>query len=112
MENQSAKERMIQDITNDDLRVQVKGYVNDFQGGDTFILKDSSGNIKVDLEALKVAFDFKEGDLVNVIGDLSIITSGEKIIEAEIIQDMNQLNFEYYQKIYGLKKEMLEKDTK
>jgi hypothetical protein len=31
---------------------------------------------------------------------------GEKELEADIIQDMNKLNFEYYQKLYQIKKDL------
>ena len=31
---------------------------------------------------------------------------GQKIVEADIIQDMTNLNFNYYQKLYELKLEL------
>ena len=37
-------------------------------------------------------------------------SDGEKIIDADIVQDMNNLNFEYYCKLYELKKELNEKE--
>jgi len=105
MESKHAKQRIIEDIKNSDERIQVTGYIKNIEV-DYFILNDKSDEIKVNIEN----FDFKskEKDLINVIGDLIISVEGEKIINAEIIQDMNKLNFKYYQKLYQLKKELEE----
>ena len=105
MESKHAKQRIIEDIKNSDERIQVTGYIKNIEV-DYFILNDESDEIKVNIEN----FDFKskEKDLINVIGDLIISVEGEKIINAEIIQDMNKLNFKYYQKLYQLKKELEE----
>jgi uncharacterized protein YdeI (BOF family) len=110
MQSDFATQRMIADIRNDDVKIQVRGYIKDLQNGKSFRLDDKTGELKVEFKAEEISFDYKDGDLVNVIGDLRIITSGEKILEAEIIQDMSGLNFEDYQKIYRLKKEILEKE--
>lgn len=105
MESKYAKQRIIEDIKNSDERIQVTGYIKNIEV-DYFILNDKSDEIKVNIEN----FDFKskEKDLINVIGDITISVEGEKIINAEIIQDMNKLNFKYYQKLYQLKKELEE----
>lgn len=105
MESKHAIQRIIEDIKNSDERIQVTGYIKNIEV-DYFILDDKSDEIKVNIEN----FDFKstEKDLINVIGDLTISVEGEKIINAEIIQDMNKLNFKYYQKLYQLKKELEE----
>ena len=63
-------------------------------------------NYDVDLK--EVDFNFKENDLINIIGELRITTTGEKILDAQIIQDMKKLNFKYYKNLYELKKEILE----
>ncbi|MBD3195837.1 MAG: hypothetical protein GF317_12320 [Candidatus Lokiarchaeota archaeon] len=105
MERQHAKQKMIKDINSDDLRIQVTGFVNEIENNNSFILNDKTGSIKVNIEEYN--FNFKENDLINVIGEYHITTSGEKIIEAEIIQDMKNLNFKYYQQLYELKKELL-----
>lgn len=105
MENKYAKQRIIEDIKNSDERIQVTGYVKSI-ADDYFVLDDESDKIKVNIKNLE--FKYKEKDLINVIGDLSITVEGEKLINAEIIQDMNKLNFKYYQKLYQLKKELEE----
>jgi len=106
MESQYAKQRIINDIKNDDLKIQITGYVKEINNDNTILLNDDSGQLKVDLK--EVDFNFNEGDLINVIGELHITTSGEKILESLIIQDMNKLNFKYYRKLYDYKKQLLE----
>ncbi len=99
---QSAKQRIISDIKNDDVRVQITGYVKSPIEEEQFILNDNTGEISVNIES--VESNFKENDLINVIGDIVKEGSEIKMLKAEIIQDKNQLNFEYYKKLYELKK--------
>lgn len=103
MSSQSAKQRTIKDIKNNDVRIQVTGYIKDLIEKEHLILDDKTGQINVDIKNLD--FRNKKNDLINVIGELVISMDGGKIIVAEIIQDMNKLNFEYYLKLYELKKE-------
>ncbi|MFX1444371.1 MAG: hypothetical protein ACFFHV_13230 [Promethearchaeota archaeon] len=105
MESKYAKQRIIKDIKNSDERIQVTGYIKSISE-ENFILDDESDEIKVNLKNFELKF--KEKDLINVIGDISITIEGEKMINPEIIQDMNKLNFKYYQKLYQLKKELEE----
>jgi len=105
MEKQYAKQRMIKDITVDDSRIQVTAYVKEILDDDFIILDDKTGEIKTNLK--DVDFKFNKDDLVNVIGFLNINLDGEKELEAEIIQDMTNLNFNYYQKIYEIKKTLI-----
>lgn len=102
MSIQSAKQKMIIDIKSDDERVQITGYVKNLVEEEQFVLDDNTGDIEVDIT--NIDFNFKEKDLINVIG--VIVKEGDeiKMIRAEIIQDKNQLNFEYYKKLYELKK--------
>lgn len=102
MSIQSALQRVIKDIKNDDVRIQVTGYIRDPIEQDSFVLEDRTGNISVNIK--NVEFPFKKDDLINVIGELLISTDGGKTIVAQIIQDMKNLNFEYYLKLYELKK--------
>ncbi|MBY8984608.1 MAG: hypothetical protein KGD65_06065 [Candidatus Lokiarchaeota archaeon] len=98
---QSAKQRMIKDIKNEDERVQITGYVRDLVEEEHFVLNDDTGEIVADIK--NIDFGFKENDLINVIGDLVKEGNEIKTIKAEIIQDKNKLNFEYYKKLYELK---------
>ena len=104
MELQSAKQRIIKDIKNDDFRIQIIGYVKKVLDNNFILLTDKTGEIKVNLKDIE--FKFKENDLINVIGDLNINTKGEMEFSADIVQDMNNLNFKYYIKLYELKKEI------
>lgn len=99
-----AIQRMINDVKNSDSRVQITGYVKQIVENDHIILNDKTGDIKVDIKV--VEFPFKKNDLINVLGELNISMEGEKEVSAEIIQDKNKLNFEYYQKLYEIKKEL------
>ncbi len=104
MLNNYAKQRIVKEITNNDERIQVTGYIKNRIDNENIMLDDKTGEVKVKL--IKIDdFNFKENDLINVIGDLELQSNGEKVINADIIQDMNKLNFEYYQKLYKLKKE-------
>lgn len=106
IENVHAAERIIKDLKNDDIRVQITGYVRQLKDNQ-FMLDDETGNIEVDFKTAENYMNgIKEGDLVNVIGELILSVGGEMSIKAEIIQNMNKLNFKYHQKLYELKKEL------
>ncbi|MFW9819154.1 MAG: hypothetical protein ACFFE5_06050 [Candidatus Thorarchaeota archaeon] len=105
MSSQFAKQRIIKDISIDDERIQITGYIKSRVSEKQIILDDKTGEIKVNLMNID-DFKFKENDLINIIGDIEFQSSGEKVLNADIIQDMNKLNFEYYQKIYEIKKEL------
>ena len=104
MMREPAIQRMINDVKNTDIRVQITGYVKEIVEKDYIILNDKTGDIKVDIKG--VEFSSKSNDLINIIGELNINVGGEKEIGAEIIQDKENLNFEYYQKLYEIKKEL------
>lgn len=105
MSFQYAKQRIIKDISIDDERIQVTGYIKSRINNEQIMLDDKTGTIKVNLINID-DFKFKENDLINAIGDLEFHSSGEKILNAEFVQDMNKLNFEYYRKLYQLKKDL------
>ncbi len=107
MENKYAKQRIIKDVRNDDTRIQITDYVKRKES-DYIILDDTMGEMTVNTtNALDFIQNIREKDLVNVIGDLIINMDGEKTIQADIIQDMNKLNFDYYLKLYELKKKLI-----
>lgn len=105
MSLQYAKKRIIKDIALDDERIQVTGYIKNKIDDNHIILNDKTGEINVNIKGVE-NFNFEVNDLINVIGDLEFQSSGEKLINADIVQDMNKLNFEYYQKLYQIKKEL------
>ena len=72
--------------------------------GEKGIVERDFNHSKISVEIKNVDFPQKENDLINVFGELDTKVDGEKIMIAKIIQDMNRLNFEYYLKLYELKK--------
>jgi len=104
MENQYAVQRIIKDIQNDDIQIQVTGYIREIIKDDYIILDDNTGVIRVMIKNFD--FSFKENQLINVIGELQLNLSGEKEVIADIVQDKSNLNFEYYLKLYHLKKDL------
>jgi len=104
MSREHAAQRIIQDIKSSDSRVQIIGFIKDIVDDDHIILKDKSNDIKIDIK--NVDLIYQKEDLINVIGELNINVAGEKEIEAEIIQDKKNLNFDYYLKLYEIKKEL------
>jgi uncharacterized protein YdeI (BOF family) len=104
MSREHAAQRIIQDIKSSDSRVQIIGFIKDIVDDDHIILKDKSNDIKIDIK--NVDLIYQKEDLINVIGELNINMAGEKEIEAEIIQDKKNLNFDYYLKLYEIKKEL------
>lgn len=104
MIREPAIQRMIVDVKSSDNRVQITGYVKEIVENDHIIINDKTGDIKVDIK--NVDFPFKKDDLINAIGELNITMGGEKEVGAEIIQDKKNLNFEYYRKLYEIKKEL------
>jgi len=99
-----AKQRIIKDINiNDDKRIQVTGYIKSRINDELIVLDDKTGQINVNIIRIE-DFNFKNNDLINVIGDLE--PTGEQVINADLVQDMNKLNFEYYQKLYQIKNEL------
>ncbi|MFW9822898.1 MAG: hypothetical protein ACFFE4_08190 [Candidatus Thorarchaeota archaeon] len=99
---QSANQRMVKDIKMEDERVQITGYVRGPIDEGEFTLNDETGEIRIDIS--DIDFKFKENDLINVIGELVKEGNNINVIRAEIVQDKNKLNFEYYKKLYELKK--------
>ncbi|MBY9019791.1 MAG: hypothetical protein KGD67_01955 [Candidatus Lokiarchaeota archaeon] len=104
MSREHAVQRIIQEIKSSDSRVQITGYIKNIVDTDFIILNDKSDDIKINIK--NVEFIFQKDDLVTVIGELNINMEGEKEIEAEIIQDKKNLNFDYYLKLYEIKKEL------
>jgi len=104
MVRDAAIQRTIKDIKNSDVRIQIMGYVKDIVENDYIILNDNTEQIKVDIQA--VEYSFQKNNLINVIGELKFKLEGEMEVEAEIIQDKSNLNFEYYLKLYEIKKEL------
>ena len=92
MSDQPTRQRTIEDIKSEDVKLQITGYIEDVSEDKNFVLDDTTGKISVITENIK--FKNKKKDLINVIGELEIKKDGTKSIRAEIIQDMTNLNFD------------------
>ena len=101
MSSQFARQSTVEDVNDKDQRIQITGYVKNIVGDESFILDDNTGKINVSIKS--VDFEFHENDLINVIGEI-VKEGNNRTLKAEIIQDMNKLNFEYYLKLYELRK--------
>ena len=104
MLKEHAKQRIIKDIKDDDFRIQVTGYIKEIIDNEHIILDDKTGEIEVNVKS--VDFRFNKNDLINIFGEIEISMAGEKSLIADIIQDKKKLNFEYYQKLYEIKKQL------
>ncbi len=88
-----SKHRKIKDIDEDEIRISLIGAVvskKDFE----FVLDDGTGQIEVMCEE---DADFKEGDLVRVVGRLFT-----DIVQAEIVRKIEDMDMELYNKSYPL----------
>jgi hypothetical protein len=104
MSKQHANQRIIKDIKDGDLRIQITGYIKEIIDNEHIILDDKTGEIEVNVK--NVDFKFDQNDLVKIFADIEINMAGEKSLIADIIQDKKSLNFEYYQKLYEIKKQL------
>jgi len=104
----SAKRVMIKDLEKMEIGslVQIIGFVKGNIEEENIVLDDRTGEITINIKKLK--FPFKTGDLVNVFAKAKPTMDGEKKLEAIFFQDMSNLNFEHFQKLYELKKELIE----
>ncbi len=75
----------INDITAEDAgrRVQIMGFVLDFQDESVFILGDDTGQITVISQELPTLQSF-----IRVFGSIAVTNEGQPMIRAEIIQDL------------------------
>ena len=103
----SAKSVMIKDLEKMDIGslVQIMGFIK--EKIDEYInIDDKTGEITINIKKLK--FPFKTGDIVNVFTKIKPTMDGEKQFEAVLFQDMSNLNFEHFEKLYDMKKELIE----
>jgi len=105
MEIQPARQRIIKDLREEDSRVQITGYIENIEDDNSFILQDGTGKIRVTTD--RVEFSYSKDDLINVFGNLRYKEDKEHKLDAEIIQDKKALNFEYYKKLYEIKKKYI-----
>ena len=92
-----AKDRMIKDISPDkDIRVRITGTIID-KTPESIVVDDSSANAEV-LAPEELTKDFKQGDTIRVFCRVIALEKGYQL-QAELIQNMNELDIEKYRKI-------------
>ena len=106
-EKSSAKRVMIKDLNNEDIgnSVQIVGYVKEILDQSSFLLTDKTGELMVEYE--RDTLPYKKNDLINVYGLVQPTMEGELKLKSQFIQNMNDLNFRNYTKIYELKKDLI-----
>ena len=106
-EKSSAKRVMIKDLNNEDIgnSVQIVGYVKEILDQSSFLLTDKTGELMVEYE--NDTLPYKKNDLINVYGLVQPTMEGELKLKSQFIQNMNDLNFRNYTKIYELKKDLI-----
>ena len=106
-EKSSAKRIMIKDLSNEDLgnNVQVVGYIKDIIDQSSFSLTDKTGELIVENKSEE--FPYKTNDLINVYAVVEPTMEGELKLKSQFIQNMKDLNFENYIKIYEIKKDLI-----
>jgi len=79
----------ISSITPEDAghRVQIMGFVVDFQDESVFLLSDDTGRITIICQELPTLQSF-----VRVFGSIALTSDGQPMIRAEIIQDLSGLD--------------------
>jgi len=104
----SAKRVMIKDFEKMEIGsdIQIMGFVKGNIEEETIVLDDRTGEITINIKNVKSPF--KTGDLVNVFVNIKPTMDGEKKLEAIFFQDMTNLNFDHFQKLYDMKKELIE----
>ena len=96
-----AKNIMIKDISPDkDVRVRITGVIID-KTPNSLVVDDSSANAEI-LAQEELTKDFKQGDTVRVFCRVTALEKGYQL-QAELIQNMNDLDIEKYRKIVSLR---------
>ncbi|MAH42291.1 hypothetical protein CL614_01005 [archaeon] len=92
-----AKDIMIKDISPDkDVRIRITGTIIS-KSNTAIIVDDSSANTEI-ITPIELTKDFKQGDIVRVFCRVTALEKGYQL-QAEIIQDMSELDIEKYRKI-------------
>jgi hypothetical protein len=89
----------VNEITPEDAgrRVQIMGFVVDFQDESVFILSDDTGQIIVICQELPTLQSF-----IRVFGSIAVTNEGQPMIRAEIIQDLSGLDKKLFRDAFKL----------
>lgn len=108
-----AQERWIRELSDQDLqkRVKVLGSILDIKSepnqDQTYaILDDGTGRVEI---VVNHPISFKTGNQIRILGILGKTDQDEYIIDAEIIQDMKNLDIDLYKRVKEVKRKFKEK---
>lgn len=103
--NQFFVKKIIQELQPNEAEVQILGYARDKNANDEFYLDDTTGRIHI-REIPEEAPLIQEGKLYRVFGTYALDGSGSPYIATQILQDMEDIDFEYYMKSLKKKQEI------
>lgn len=105
-----ASQKWINELNDEDLQSQVRvlGSIVDIQSIQdetqekiSIILDDGTDTIRIILDK---SIPLKIGDQIRVYGTLGKTEKEDYILDAEIVQDMNQLDLELYKRVQDVKR--------
>jgi len=101
-------EKEIKDLGRDDFRVSILGTIMEMNRGEyEAVLDDGTGRAAVQFSDPEQFQNLKEGEAVRVIG--RVIPGDERIIEAEIIQDMSKLDMNLFKQVKYIEEKLKER---
>ncbi len=101
---QHAVKRMINEIRNDDGKVQVVGKITRMLGESRIYIEDTTGEIPCEIVP-DSSPALKEGMWVRIFGEVAFDPQGERNLNIILIQDMSKLDLDLYYKSLELMKE-------
>jgi len=100
-------ERYIKDISEEDFRVRILGMVVDVNKDNySVMLDDGTGRAVVQFVDPELFNSIKGGMPIRVIG--KVVPGEDKIIDAEVVQDMSKLDFGLYNQVRYISENLLE----
>ncbi|MHA1584725.1 MAG: hypothetical protein ACTSVU_08665 [Promethearchaeota archaeon] len=101
--DQFYKKKMIGEIQLEDTTLQLVGYAKNKNPSEEFTLEDETGKVFV-REIPDEAEAIQEGKLYKVMGQMALDGAGTRYFAAEIVQNVESLNYKLYKKSMQLKK--------
>ncbi|MCF2139703.1 MAG: hypothetical protein K9W44_06585 [Candidatus Lokiarchaeota archaeon] len=95
--DQYYEKKLVKDLQPTDGLVQLTGYARNINANNDFYIDDTTGKIQtqnIPDDAPKIT----EGNLYRVFGKYEVDGTGTPVIAAQIIQDMQELDFNFYLK--------------
>ena len=93
-----ALRRKINEISEKDIRARILGRIIDISDS-TIIIDDGTGKADIIFDPDMLSVNVKTGDLVGVFARVLPLEEGFEL-RAEIIQNMNGLDYELYRKVF------------